>query len=125
MFEAIQANQFQYRWGRFWKKADYEKSARNKRIKYQEFQYEAIAPKDARYNHIIQNLITDEKSYIIKTNWRLFIEQGDYIYARDNAWVVRRFIRLDDDISEQAQAMWNDNPSEWTAIELVDADEAE
>ena len=84
-----------------------------------QFRYEIVNPKDKRYYHIVQNLITSDCSVIIKTSWGLnFVNQGQVQLQDGMRLMVNNMKDLEEDYEPQANMLLK-NPHKVTYLELT------
>ena len=70
----------QFYWGKYLGKNE---NGKYNQAKPKQFRYEIINPKDKRYLHIVQNLITADDSIIIQTTWDIGFENQGTIVLQD------------------------------------------
>lgn len=91
----------QFYWGLYLGKKD--KNQFNQ-AKPKQFRYEILNPKDYRYYHIVQNLITADCSVVIKTTWDVKFENQGIVQLADGS---RLLINNMKDLTEDFEAQVN------------------
>lgn len=91
----------QFYWGKY-----YGKKLNNQfnQAKPKQFRYEILNPKDSRYHHIVQNLITADSSMVIATTWDLHFENQGIVELADGS---RLLINNMKDLIEDFEAQVN------------------
>lgn len=77
--------------------------------KPKEFRYEIVNPKDKRYYHLVQNLITSDHSIVIKTSWNLdFKPQATIMLADGEKMLITNMKDYEEDYEPQANMLLKD-----------------
>ncbi len=91
----------QFYWGAYYGKmpnAQFDKS------KAKQFRYEILNPKDRRYLHIVQNLITADEAIVIKTTWDIGFENQGRVVLQDGSTYLISNVR---ELTEEHEAQVN------------------
>ena len=83
------------------------------------FRYEIVNPKDKRYYHLVQNLITSDHSIVIRTSWDLDFKNQGAIQLQDGE---RMLITNSKDLIEEYEPQANmllKKPHKITYMELT------
>lgn len=88
------------------------------------FEYELVKSEEAKYNQIIQNLISSEKSVVIKSTWRLDWCSQSFVKLQDNQiYIINNWQGIEDEINPQNAALVVDGLNTTYYLELIGAEE--
>lgn len=93
----------QFYWGLY-----YGKKLNNQfnQAKPKQFRYEILNPKDKRYYHLVQNLITHDNSIVIKTTWDVkFENQGTIQLADGERMLISNIKEMVEDFEAQVNML--------------------
>jgi len=100
-----EANQFY--WGKYLGKLD--GNGKYNQAKPKQFKYEIVSPKDKRYLHIVQNLITADDSIVIQTTWDIgFENQGTVVLQDGKKLLITNMKELTEEHDAQVNALLKD-----------------
>ena len=119
MIGALTSQSFQYLEARRYKTKD-----NNERGTY--FRYEELNDQNSFFGTVINNLIADQSRYVIKTNWDIGFEVGDFIVDKKsgNMWTIEQIERLQHDTNSQVVFWLKKNPETDFILSLVKIENA-
>ena len=119
MIGALTSQSFQYLEARRYKTKD-----NNERGTY--FRYEELNDQNSFFGTVINNLIADQSRYVIKTNWDIGFEVGDFIIDKKsgNMWTIEQIERLQHDTNSQVMFWLKKNPETDFVLSLVKIENA-
>jgi|AGTN01.1.fsa_nt_gi hypothetical protein len=88
--------------------------------KYKLIGVEAVSDEEKRFRLLVQNLITDAGSMVLKTRYANEYEIKQRLFFRDKYWVIRNISKNTDSLNPQALGLVN--PSYEYILELTEAD---
>ena len=93
----------QFYWGKYLGK---KVNNQFNQAKPKQFRYEILNPKDKRYYHLVQNLITHDDSIVIKTTWDVKFENQGTIELQDGEqMLITNAKELIEDFEAQVNVM--------------------
>ena len=119
MIGALTSQSFQYLEARRYKTKD-----NNEQGIY--FRYEELNDQNSFFGTVINNLIADQSRYVIKTNWDIGFEVGDFIIDKKsgNMWTIEQIERLQHDTNSQVMFWLKKNPETDFVLSLVKIENA-
>ena len=119
MIGALTSQSFQYLEARRYKTKD-----NNEHGTY--FRYEELNDQNSFFGTVINNLIADQSRYVIKTNWDIGFEVGDFIVDKKNGnmWTIEQIERLQHDTNSQVMFWLKKNPETDFVLSLVKIENA-
>ena len=114
MIGALTSQSFQYLEARRYKTKD-----NNERGTY--FRYEELNDQNERFGTVINNLIADDTTYVIKTNWDIDFKVGEFIIDKKSRkmWTIQQIERLRQDVNSQTLYWLTKNPETDYVLSLV------
>ena len=119
MIGALTSQSFQYLEAR-----RYKTKNNNEQGTY--FRYEELNDQNSFFGTVINNLIADQSRYVIKTNWDIGFEVGDFIVDKKNGnmWTIEQIERLQHDTNSQVMFWLKKNPETDFVLSLVKIENA-
>ena len=114
MIGALTSQSFQYLEARRYKTKD-----NNERGTY--FRFEELNDQNERFGTVINNLIADDTTYVIKTNWDIDFKVGEFIIDKKSRkmWTLQQIERLRQDVNSQTLYWLTKNPETDYVLSLV------
>lgn len=114
MIGALTSQSFQYLEARRYKTKD-----NNERGTY--FRFEELNDQNERFGTVINNLIADDTTYVIKTNWDIDFKVGEFIIDKKSRkmWTIQQIERLRQDVNSQTLYWLAKNPETDYVLSLV------
>ena len=114
MIGALASQSFQYLEARRYKTKD-----NNERGTY--FRFEELNDQNERFGTVINNLIADDTTYVIKTNWDIDFKVGEFIIDKKSRkmWTIQQIERLRQDVNSQTLYWLTKNPETDYVLSLV------
>lgn len=114
MIGALTSQSFQYLEARRYKTKD-----NNERGTY--FRFEELNDQNERFGTVINNLIADDTTYVIKTNWDIDFKVGEFIIDKKSRkmWTIQQIERLRQDVNSQTLYWLTKNPETDYVLSLV------
>ena len=114
MIGALTSQSFQYLEARRYKTKD-----NNERGTY--FRFEELNDQNERFGTVINNLIADDTTYVIKTNWDINFKVGEFIIDKKSRkmWTIQQIERLRQDVNSQTLYWLTKNPETDYVLSLV------
>ena len=114
MIGALTSQSFQYLEARRYKTKD-----NNERGTY--FRFEELNDQNERFGTVINNLIADDTTYVIKTNWDIDFKVGEFIIDKKSRkmWTSQQIERLRQDVNSQTLYWLTKNPETDYVLSLV------
>lgn len=114
MIGALTSQSFQYLEARRYKTKD-----NNEQGTY--FRFEELNDQNERFGTVINNLIADDTTYVIKTNWDIDFKVGEFIIDKKSRkmWTIQQIERLRQDVNSQTLYWLTKNPETDYVLSLV------
>lgn len=114
MIGALTSQSFQYLEARRYKTKD-----NNERGTY--FRFEELNDQNERFGTVINNLIADDTTYVIKTNWDIDFKVGEFIIDKKSRkmWTIQQIEKLRQDVNSQTLYWLSKNPETDYVLSLV------
>ena len=114
MIVALTSQSFQYLEARRYKTKD-----NNENGTY--FRVEELNDQNERFGTVINNLIADDTTYVIKTNWDIDFKVGEFIIDKKSRkmWTIQQIERLRQDVNSQTLYWLTKNPETDYVLSLV------
>ena len=114
MIGALTSQSFQYLEARRYKTKD-----NNERGTY--FRFEELNDQNERFGTVINNLIADDTTYVIKTNWDIDFKVGEFVIDKKSRkmWTIQQIERLRQDVNSQTLYWLTKNPETDYVLSLV------
>lgn len=114
MIGALTSQSFQYLEARRYKTKD-----NNERGTY--FRFEELNDQNERFGTVINNLIADDTTYVIKTNWDIDFKVGEFIIDKKSRkmWTIQQIEKLRQDVNSQTLYWLTKNPETDYVLSLV------
>ena len=114
MIGALTSQSFQYLEARRYKTKD-----NNERGTY--FRFEELNDQNERFGTVVNNLIADDTTYVIKTNWDIDFKVGEFIIDKKSRkmWTIQQIERLRQDVNSQTLYWLTKNPETDYVLSLV------
>lgn len=114
MIGALTSQSFQYLEARRYKTKD-----NNEHGTY--FRFEELNDQNERFGTVINNLIADDTTYVIKTNWDIDFKVGEFIIDKKSRkmWTIQQIERLRQDVNSQTLYWLSKNPETDYVLSLV------
>ena len=98
----------QFFWGKYYGK---KSNGQYNQAKPKQFRYELVDPKNKRYLHIVQNLITADCSTIIKSTWDVPFENQGVVELQDGTkLLINNMKELIEEQEAQVNALLKEAP---------------
>ena len=114
MIGALTQQSFQYLEARRYKTKD-----NNEQGTY--FRFEELNDQNERFGTVINNLIADDTTYVIKTNWDIDFKVGEFIIDKKSRkmWTIQQIEKLRQDVNSQTLYWLTKNPETDYVLSLV------
>lgn len=114
MIGALTSQSFQYLEARRYKTKD-----NNEQGTY--FRFEELNDQNERFGTVINNLIADDTTYVIKTNWDIDFKVGEFIIDKKSRkmWTIQQIEKLRQDVNSQTLYWLSKNPETDYVLSLV------
>ena len=114
MIGALTSQSFQYLEARRYKTKD-----NNEQGTY--FRFEELNDQNERFGTVINNLIADDTTYVIKTNWDIDFKVGEFIIDKKSRkmWTIQQIEKLRQDVNSQTLYWLTKNPETDYVLSLV------
>ena len=114
MIGALTSQSFQYLEARRYKTKDNSEHGTY-------FRFEALNDQNERFGTVINNLIADDTTYVIKTNWDIDFKVGEFIIDKKSRkmWTIQQIERLRQDVNSQTLYWLTKNPETDYVLSLV------
>ena len=85
------------------------------------FRFEELNDQNKRFGTVINNLIADDTTYVIKTNWDIDFKVGEFIIDKKSRkmWTIQQIERLRQDVNSQTLYWLTKNPETDYVLSLV------
>ena len=114
MIGALTSQSFQYLEARRYKTKDNSEHGTY-------FRFEELNDQNERFGTVINNLIADDTTYVIKTNWDIDFKVGEFIIDKKSRkmWTIQQIERLRQDVNSQTLYWLTKNPETDYVLSLV------
>ena len=85
------------------------------------FRFEELNDQNERFGTVINNLIADDTTYVIKTNWDIDFKVGEFIIDKKSRkmWTIQQIEKLRQDVNSQTLYWLTKNPETDYVLSLV------
>ena len=114
MIGALTSQSFQYLEARRYKTKDNSEHGTY-------FRFEELNDQNEIFGTVINNLIADDTTYVIKTNWDIDFKVGEFIIDKKSRkmWTIQQIERLRQDVNSQTLYWLTKNPETDYVLSLV------